>query len=164
MNLRVPCLAFALLSIAATGDPCSDGGSVGTGTGTDAGPNGPVCEVTVGTPCCVAVEQPCSDDNDCCGGNCSGSNGEGGFGGDTSTCGEPVNEGCTAALGSRCNEGQCACASDDDCCVVGSICQVTSLPGASGRRCCLGTGFPCDAPADCCSLTCTGDAGVGQCE
>ncbi len=161
MNLRVPCLAVALLSIAATGDPCSSEstGSTGTGAGVDAGANGAVCEVFVNTLCCGSPGDSCTDDNDCCGGTCSGSNGEAGFPSDASTCQVPANEGCTAALSSRCNTGQCACASDDDCCV--GICATATIPGTSGKRCCLGTGGQCDAPADCCSLNCTDS---GQCE
>jgi hypothetical protein len=164
MNLRVSCLALALLSIAATGDPCSSS-STGTGTTTSVGKNGAVCDNTVNTPCCAAVDQPCGDNNDCCTGNCSGSGGGdgGGLGGSLvdsgSTCAEPFNEGCTVALSSRCNEGECTCTTDTDCC-IGS-CAPTSLPGASGLRCCLTTGLPCDADADCCSLSCQAS---GQCQ
>jgi hypothetical protein len=162
MNFRVPFLALALLSIAATGDPCTSD-STGVGAEVDAGPNGAVCEVSVNTPCCVAVAQQCTDNNDCCSGNCSGSNnGEAGFESESSFCAEPVNESCTVALSSRCNTGQCECASDNDCCL--GNCVEATLPGTRGKRCCLETGSPCDAPADCCSLTCTGEGGQGQCE
>ncbi len=160
MNLRVPVFLVALLSIAATGDPCGgDDSSSSGGGGVDAGANGAVCEVFVDVPCCVGVDQACDDNNDCCTGNCSGSNGVGSDGG--STCAEPVeNEGCTVALSSRCNSGMCACASDDDCCI--GNCVAATIPGTSGKRCCLETGNPCDANADCCSLTC--DPDTAQCE
>jgi hypothetical protein len=167
MNLRFPVLCVALLSIAATGDPCDQTGSTGTGstgTGSTIGPNDAVCEVSINTPCCVAVNDPCSDNNDCCGGNCSGSSGAdsgagGAFGDAGSTCAEPVNEECTVALGSRCNTGQCECTTDNDCCL--GNCEATIIPGVSGHRCCLESGLPCDADADCCSLTCQDS---GQCE
>jgi hypothetical protein len=171
MSLRIPCLAVALLSLAATGDPCTGDG---TGGGSDAsssvGKNGAVCEVLLPVTCCGGIDQPCNDDNDCCAGNCSGSSGasDGGglggvFGDAGSHCAEPANNECTVALTSRCNTGQCSCASDSDCC-LGS-CVTAAIPGTSGLRCCLTSGQPCDINADCCSLTCTGDAGgVGQCE
>jgi hypothetical protein len=165
MNLRIPCFAVALLSLAATGDPC-DGGVSGTGSVPDYGPNGSVCS-DLGVTCCGGVDDPCNDDNDCCTGNCSGANGAndgGGLGGSLesdagSTCGEPFNEGCTIGLSSRCPMGACACTSDTDCC-IGS-CVTATIPGTSGMRCCLETGSPCDVNADCCSLTCTE---AGQCQ
>jgi hypothetical protein len=170
MNLRAPIFAAALLSLAATGTPCDTDSTGSTGAGTtNVGQNGSVC-ATGGAgdvTCCVAVNDPCSDNNDCCGGNCTGTNGgDGGIfsGGDGGTvCAEPVNEGCLAALSSRCNEGQCACstngAGSDDCCI--GTCQMASIPGTSGLRCCLQTGMPCDANGDCCSETCEDS---GQCE
>jgi hypothetical protein len=161
MNLRLAVLAVALLSIAATGEPCNGGDSTGTSDGAAAGENGAVCGgVSLDVPCCVAVGESCDgDNNNCCTGTCSGSNGEAGFLSEGSTCAEPANEGCTAALSSRCNTGMCECASDDDCC-IGS-CAAATIPGTSGKRCCLETGSPCDANADCCSLTCEDS---GQCE
>jgi hypothetical protein len=172
MNLRIPCFAVALLSLAATGDPCSgDDSSSGNGATTNYGPNGAVCEVFLPVTCCAAVDEPCNDNNDCCTGNCSGSSGGGdggglggGFGDAGSTCAEPANNECTVALSSRCNTGQCACASDNDCC-LGS-CVAAAIPGTTGHRCCLTSGLPCDVNADCCSLTCTGGdgGGSGQCE
>lgn len=159
MNLRVPCFALALLSIAATGDPCSSD-STGVSVGVDAGANGAVCGTLLPITCCGGVNDSCSDNNDCCLGNCSGSNDEAGFGEDAgSTCAEPADEGCSVALSSRCNAGLCECATDDDCC-IGS-CQAATIPGTSGKRCCLETGLPCDIQADCCSLTCLAS---GQCE
>jgi hypothetical protein len=161
MNLRVLCLGLGLLSIAASGDPCNPSGSTSTGTLPKVGQNGAVCEVSINTPCCVSLGGSCNDNNDCCTGNCTGSVAEASFdpseGGNT--CAAPANEGCTAALSSRCNTGQCACASDADCCI--GNCVKSLIPGTSGTRCCLETGQPCDAPADCCSLTCND---CGQCE
>jgi hypothetical protein len=158
MKLRAVCLGLGLLSIAATGDPCDDTNSSGTIT-TNVGQNGAVCGVTVNTPCCGNAGDPCSDNNDCCTGNCGGSP-DGGFASDGgSVCSEPINEGCSAALSSRCNTGECACASDTDCCL--GNCVKAAIPGTTGLRCCLESGQPCDAPADCCSLTC-GES--NQCE
>jgi hypothetical protein len=165
MNLRLPVFCLALLSVAATGNPCDMGSSTGTGTSTSVGPNDAVCGGNGVVTCCVAVNDPCSDNNDCCGGNCSGSpggdsaTGEGAFGDAGNTCAEPANQECTTALGSRCNTGQCECSSDNDCCL--GVCQPTIIPGAKGSRCCLTTGNPCDTNGDCCSLTCQDN---GQCE
>jgi hypothetical protein len=161
MNLRALVFALALLSMAATGDPCSGDDSSDSGDGIDAGANGAACGTIIqDLLCCVGVDQPCGDNNDCCTGSCTGSNGDGGFASDGgSICAEPANEGCTVALSSRCNTGMCVCASDDDCC-IGS-CAAATIPGTSGKRCCLETGGQCDANADCCSLTCLDS---GQCE
>jgi hypothetical protein len=160
MKLRIPVLALALLSIAATGNPCDDTGSSGTTGITDVGANGSICS-ELGITCCVAVNDPCTDNNDCCSGNCSGPSGtDSGFASDAgSTCAEPVNEGCSVALTSRCNTGQCACSTDTDCCL--GNCLASAIPGTSGHRCCLESGNPCDVSADCCSLTCLES---GQCE
>jgi hypothetical protein len=166
MNLRVPVLGVALLSIAATGNPCDVGSSTGTSSTTSPGANGAVCEVSVATPCCVAVNDPCSDNLDCCSGNCSGNGGgDSGFGEGGSSCAEPANQGCSVALSSRCNTGQCECTQDADCCL--GNCLPSIIPGTKGLRCCLESGSPCGADADCCSLTCNnvGEGGAsGQCE
>jgi hypothetical protein len=160
MNLRVACLGLALLSLAATGDPCTGDDSGSTGTSMPAGKNGAVCDITVSIECCGSVSDPCSDNNDCCTGNCSAANGgDAAFTVDAgSVCGEPINQGCSVGLSSRCNTGACQCASDNDCC--SGSCQAATITGTTGLRCCLMTGNPCDVNEDCCSLTC-GD--YGQC-
>jgi hypothetical protein len=164
MNLRVVCLGLGLLSIAASGDPCT-----GTGTGSSGGPppdvgvNGAACESTTsagidGTPCCGAVNDPCQNDYECCTGSCSGNFGDGG-----STCGDPANPSCLDALSSRCNTGQCQCTSDADCCI--GICAPTAISGtgpSTTLRCCQPVGQPCGANSDCCDLTC--DPTTFQCD
>jgi hypothetical protein len=163
MNLKLPCLALALLSVAATGDSNScTGNSTGTSGVPNYGPQGSVCS-DLGVACCGNVNDPCSDNTDCCTGNCSGSNGDGGAGSPTDgaggACAEPVNEGCTVGLTSRCSQGACQCTTDTDCCL--GNCLEATIPGTTGKRCCLETGSPCDISADCCSLTCQDS---GQCE
>src|SRR5580658_9828287 len=105
MNLRVPCLAVALLSLAATGDPCTGDDSSGSTSLPDYGANGSVCS-DLGVNCCGFTNDPCNDNNDCCTGNCSGSNGGddggglgGGFSDSGSVCAEPTVP-CMAALSS----------------------------------------------------------------
>jgi hypothetical protein len=53
----------------------------------------------------------------------------------------------------------CECTSDADCCL--GNCVAATIPGTRGKRCCLESGNPCDAAADCCSLTCNDS---GQCD
>lgn len=165
-HLRIACLGLGLLSIAATGDPCSDPGTGSTSTSppVDVGPNGSVCESntsagTDGTPCCGAVNDPCANDYECCTGTCSG-NGAGDGG---SACANPANPTCIDALSSRCNTGQCQCTSDADCCI--GVCAPTALPGtgpSTTLRCCQPAGQPCGANSDCCDLTC--DPTTFQCD
>jgi hypothetical protein len=172
MNLfRVGCFAVALLSIAASGDPCDDTGSSGTGTVTTVGANGAACasessEGIDGTPCCGSVNDPCQNDYECCTGSCSGSVSDGGAfasDGGGSTCGDPAVPTCTIALSSRCNAGQCECTTSDDCCL--GVCAPTAIEGtgpSTTLRCCLSAGQPCGANADCCDLTCDPDS--DQCD
>jgi hypothetical protein len=164
MNLfRAGFLTLALLSLAASGNPCDDTGSSGNSTpAPSVGPNGSVCvsdtnEGTDGTPCCGSVNDACQNDYECCTGSCSGS-GDGG-----STCGDPAVTTCIDGLSSRCTTGECECTSDDDCCI--GVCAPTALPGtgpATTLRCCQPAGQPCGTNADCCDLSCSDD--TDQCE
>jgi hypothetical protein len=165
MNVfRAGCFAVALLSIAATGDPCDDTGSSGSSTTvTSVGANGAACESTTsegvdGTPCCGSVNDPCQNDYECCTGNCGNSFGDGG-----SSCGDPSVSTCLDGLSSRCLTGECECMTDDDCCI--GVCAPTAIPGtgpATTLRCCQPAGQPCGTNADCCDLTCSDD--TDQCE
>ncbi len=172
MNLRVACLGLGLLSIAATGDPCSTTGPGGSSGGAvmSVGANDAVCaslssEGLDGTPCCGHINDPCTGPYDCCSGVCSGVGGDGGGSllDAGSRCAAPAVPTCTVALSSRCETGQCECRTSDDCCL--GICAPTAIPGAgpSGTlRCCLAQGQPCGTNADCCSLTC--DPETAQCD
>lgn len=99
--------------------------------------------------CCSETNGACTYDYECCSGSCA-----------SGACAAPLNPSCRAALGSRCNDGECQCATADDCCI--GTCTTASVGGQSSEagasmRCCLTTGLPCGANSDCCGGTCRAD-------
>ncbi|HEX7666696.1 MAG TPA: hypothetical protein VF407_19345 [Polyangiaceae bacterium] len=158
-GIGVSTASVAASTIPLTGCDLGDGGDddagpAGAETSFCCGGRGGSCQS--GASCCSELGGACPDgDFECCSGSCSGG-----------VCVQNgFNPSCKDALGSRCNQGECACASSDDCCIgtcgastVGGV----SLDGGPSTRCCLTTGLPCSANADCCGGSCRGD--TFQCE